>query len=66
MSYTRREIVKGLGAALAYSLVPTMTLTNVGLRNKAIDQDRSDWRRRAHRDVLSSRCTQSASAFPIR
>lgn len=28
MSYTRREIVKGLGAALAYSLAPTMTLTN--------------------------------------
>ena len=28
MSYTRREIVKGLGAALTYSLAPTMTLTN--------------------------------------
>jgi predicted dehydrogenase len=28
MSHTRREIVKGLGAALAYSFVPSMTLTN--------------------------------------
>src|SRR5215468_8751003 len=28
MSYTRREIVKSLGAALAYSLASTTTLTN--------------------------------------
>ena len=28
MSYTRREIMKGLGAALAYSLTPTVMLTN--------------------------------------
>ncbi len=28
MSYTRREIMKGLGAALAYSLTPTVMLAN--------------------------------------